>query len=115
MTFHTKLGGKYLRVRFDQVDLFIIVYDGTRYLVLFSSEKYDAIHNRIRFLISQKSGITYIISQNYVRIKIDLNDSLPIEITLTLHNVIILIKSVFNKNRNLLLYYILRKMFVSIN
>ena len=44
-----------------------------------------------------KNDITCIISHNYARIKINSYDSLPLEKTLTLHNVIILIKSVFNK------------------
>ena len=44
--------------------------------------------------------------------KIDSNDFLPLEKTLTLHNVIILIQSAFNKNQNHD-YYILKKMFVS--
>ena len=39
---------------------FIRVYDGTRYLVLFGPEKYDVIYNRIRYMISQKSVITYV-------------------------------------------------------
>ena len=39
-------------------------------------------------------------SHNYAKIKIDLDDPLPLENTLTLHNVIILIKSVFNKDQN---------------
>ena len=39
---------------FDKIDKFIKVYDGTRYLVLFGSEKYDSIFNRIRYLISGK-------------------------------------------------------------
>ena len=34
---------KPLRIRFDKIDGFIRVYDGTRYLVLFGSEKYDSI------------------------------------------------------------------------
>ena len=46
---------KPLRIRFDDVDGFIKVCDGIRYLVLFGSERYDAIYNRIRYLISQKS------------------------------------------------------------
>ena len=41
--------------------------DGTRYLVLFDSGKYDVIQNRITYLISQKSGITYVFSHNYAR------------------------------------------------
>ena len=40
-------------------------------------------------------------------------DSLPIEGTLTLHNAIILIKSVLNKDQNHYYYDILRKIFVS--
>ena len=50
--------------------------------------------------MSQKSGITYVISHNYARIKTDSFDSLPLEKTLNLHYVIRLIKSVFNKNQN---------------
>ena len=51
------------------MDGFIRVYDGTRYLVLFGSEKCDSIYNRITHLISVKSGITYTISNNYTKIK----------------------------------------------
>ena len=47
--------------RFSKIDGFIRIYDGTRYLVLFGSEKY-VIYNRIRYLISLKIGITYIFS-----------------------------------------------------
>ena len=60
---------KPLRIRFDEMDGFIRVYDGTKYLVLFVNEKYDSIYNRIRYLISVKSGITYIISHNYAKSK----------------------------------------------
>ena len=66
----TLTGAKPLHIRFDKVDRFIRVYDGTRYLVLFGREKYKAIYNRIRYLISQKSCITYVFSNNYARIKI---------------------------------------------
>ena len=94
------------RIRFDKVDGFIRVYDGTRYLVLFAPEKYGTIYNRIRYLISHKSGITYVTSHNHARIIVDLYNSLPLEKTVTLHNVIILIKSVVNKNQNNYFYYI---------
>ena len=50
---------KPLQIRFDEVDGFIRVYDGIRYLVLFATKKHDAIYNRIRYLI-RKSGITYV-------------------------------------------------------
>ena len=38
--------------------------------------------------------------QNYAKIKIDSYDPLPQEKILSLHNAVILIKSVFNKNQN---------------
>ena len=38
---------KTLRIRFDKIDGFIRVYDRTRYLVLFGSEKYDFIYYKI--------------------------------------------------------------------
>ena len=49
ISYKTLSGAKQMRIRFNKVDGFIIVYNGTRYLVLFNAEKYDA---------SQKSGIT---------------------------------------------------------
>ena len=89
-----------MRIRFDKVDGFIRVFDGTRYLVLLGPEKYEAIYKRIKYLISQKIRITYVFSHNYAKIKIDSYYSLPLEKIFTLHNIIILIKSVFNKNQN---------------
>ena len=83
---------KLLQIRFDKIDGFIRVYDGTRYLVLFGSEKYDSIYNRIRYLISVKSSLTYVISHNYAKIKVDSCDSLPLGKAMTFHTVIILIK-----------------------
>ena len=75
------------------------VYDGTRYLVLFGPETYNAIYE-IRKVIGVKSGITYLISHNIARIKINSYDFLPLEKTLTLQNVIILIELVFKKYQN---------------
>ena len=89
-----------LRIRFDEIDGSIRIYDGIRYLTLFRSEKYEAIYNRIRYLISLKSDITYIFSHYFARINVDSYGSLTIEKTLTLHNLIILIKSSLNKGKN---------------
>ena len=89
-----------IHIKFDEIDAFIRVYDGTIYLVLFGGEKYDFICNRIRYLIGVKSGIMYIISHNYAKIKVDSYDSLPLEKTLTLRNVVIQIKSVWSKDQN---------------
>ena len=80
------IGAKPLRIRFDKIDGFIRSYDGTRYLRLFGSEKFDAIYNRIGYLTSLKNSITY--------------DCLLIEKIFALHNVIIPIKSVLNKDQN---------------
>ena len=63
-------------IRFDKIDGYIRVYNGTKYLVLFGNKKYDSIYDRIRYLISVKSVITYKISHNYATIKVDSCDSL---------------------------------------
>ena len=100
ISYKTLIDAKPLRIRFDEIDGFIKIYDGTRYLTLFGSKKYEAIYNRIRYLISLKSGITYIFSRYFAKIKVDSYDSLPIEKILTLHNVIIHIKSALKKDKN---------------
>ena len=86
-----------LRITFDKVDRFIMVYDETRYLVLFGSEKYDVIYNNIRYFMSAKVDIAAVFSHNYAIIKVESHDIFPLEKTLTLHIVTIPIKSVFNK------------------
>ena len=43
-------------------------FDGTRYLVLLSPEKYNAIYNRIRYLIEVTISILYLISHNSTKI-----------------------------------------------
>ena len=67
---------------------------------MFGSEKYESFYSRIRYLIRQKSVITYIFPHYIAKINIDSYDSLPIEKKLTLHNVTIHIKSVINKDKN---------------
>ena len=84
-----------MRISFDKIDRINRVYDGTRYSVLFGGEKYDCIYNRISYLISVKYAITYISSDNHAKIKVDSYDSLPLEKTMTIHNVIRLIKVSF--------------------
>ena len=48
ISYKTLIDPKLLRIKFDKTDGFIITYDGTRYLTLLGSEKYDAIFKRIR-------------------------------------------------------------------
>ena len=98
--YKTLIGPKPLRIKFDKRDGFIRIYDGTRHLTLFGFENYDVIYNRTRYLISLKSIITYIFSFYFAKIKVDLYDYLPTEKRLTLHNVLIFIKSVLDKDKN---------------
>ena len=99
-SYKTLTGAEALRIRFDKIHEFIRVYDETRYLTLFGSEKYDVIYNRIWYLVAVKSDITNVFSHYHITMKVNSDDSLPIEKTLTLQNVIILISSVLNKDQN---------------
>ena len=88
ISYKTLIDPKPLHIRFDQIERFIRIYDETRYLTLFGSEKYEAIYHRIRYHMSLKSSITYIFFHYFIKIKVDSYDSLPTEKRLTLHNVI---------------------------
>ena len=79
-----------------------LIYDVSykTFIVIFDYWLYDEIYNTIRYLISKKSGIKNSIYHNFPRIRIDSYNSLPIQKVLTFPNVIILIKSVVNKNKN---------------
>ena len=96
----TSTSAKPLRNMFDETDGFIKIYDGIRYLVLFDYGCCDKICDRIKYLISEKGGITDSINNDFARIRIESYNSLPIEKILTFHSVIILIKPVLNKNKN---------------
>ena len=54
----------------------------------------------IRYPIGLKSGITYVDSHDYTKIKIDSDDDLPLKEIVNFHNVVIFIRSVFNENHN---------------
>ena len=71
-----------------------------QYLVLSYYSFCNKICDKIKYLISKKSGITDSINHNFARIRIDSYDSLAIEKILTFHSVIILITSVVNKYKN---------------
>ena len=93
------MGSIRFHINFDEIDGFIKIFHGIRYLVLFSYS-YDEICNRIKYLISEKRGIADSINYKFVKIRIDLYNPLSIEKILTFHNIIILIKSVVNENKN---------------
>ena len=71
-----------------------------RFQILLGSKKDDAVYDRIKYLISLESVITYIFFHHFAKIKVDSFDFLPIEKILTLDNVIRLIKSFLDKNEN---------------
>ena len=96
ISYKTFMGSISLRIRFDEIDGFIKIYDGIRYLVLYSNSWYDKMCD---IIISKKSGITDSINHNLSTVRIDSYNSLSIEKILTFHNVIILIKSVVNENK----------------
>ena len=66
-----------LRIWFEKIDGFVKTYGGIRYLVLFDSERYNAIYNRIKYLEREKSGIIDRVNHNFARIRIDSYNSLP--------------------------------------
>ena len=86
------------RIRYDKISVFFKICNKIRYLILFD-DWCVKIYNRIKYLISEKSGITDS-NHNFAIIRIDSYNSLSVEKLLTFHNVIILIKSVGNKTRN---------------
>ena len=79
ISYKSLIGEKHLHIRFNKIDGFNRIHDGTRYLIFFGSEKYDAIYNGIRYIISLKSSITCVLFYYYAKIKVDSYDSLPIE------------------------------------
>ena len=96
-----------MRIRFNKIDGFVRVRGGKfRHLVLFDYGLFDKICDKIQYLMSEKSGVTDRINHSFTKIRIDSYNSLPIEKILTLHNIIILIKSVVNKNKSIYYYNI---------
>ena len=65
----------------------------------------------LRYLIRVNIGVIYVISNNYAKFKVDSYGSLPLEKEMTFHDVITLINSFFNRDKNNY-YHILRKSFV---
>ena len=83
----TPTGRKPLCTRFDKIDGFIIALnDKIKHLVLFDYGLLDKMFDKIKYLISKKSGITNGINYNSGKIKIDSYNSLPIKEILTFHN-----------------------------
>ena len=99
MIFHAKLSWVQSHCVFISKKIDGFVYDGISYLVLNASKIENAIYTSIRYLISEKKQITDSINHKFARSRIDSQNSLLIEKALAFH-LIILIKSVVNKNKN---------------
>ena len=92
ISYKTPIGRKPVHIRFDKRDGFIIVLDGkTRHLILFDYKLFNKICDKIKYLVSKKSGITNSINHNFRNIRIYSYNSLPVKNILTFDNVIILV------------------------
>ena len=89
-----------MRIGYDEIHGFIKIQDRIRCLILFGYGWFEKICDKIKYLVSEKSGIADSINHNFSRIRIDSYNSLLIDKILSFHNAIILIKSVVNKNKS---------------
>ena len=79
------------------MDGFIKAFDGEiKHLVLFDYGLLDNIYDGVKYFISEKSGITDSINHDFRKIRLYSYNFLPIEKSLTFHNVITHIKSAAN-------------------
>ena len=107
-SYKSPAGPKPFRIRFNKIDVRIKSLDGKiKHLVLFDYGLLDKICDKIKYLISKNTDITNSINYNFGKIKIGSYNSLPIKKILTFHVIIILIKSVVNRNENKYYYDIL--------
>ena len=81
----------------DKAIRYIKKNNGTKFLALFhSDEKYEKILDKGGDFIMLKINISDVYSHKYTKVKINFDDYLPLE--KTLNNILILVRSVFNKN-----------------
>ena len=71
ISYKTSTGAKSLRIRFDKIDVFMKIHDKTTYLVLFDYSYCDKISDKVKYLISEKSGIIDSINHYFARIRIN--------------------------------------------
>ena len=100
------MDAKPLRIKFNKMDGTTKICKGIRYLKLSNSygelyhRTYNATFDRINYLIKGKFDITDSINHSFATIRTDSYNCLAIEKVLTFHNIILLIKSVLNENKN---------------
>ena len=92
-------GAKHSLNIFNKIDGYIRTYDKARELASFQSENSDGTFHGMRCFIRWKSNISSVYSHN-TKIKIDFDDDLPLAKAITMHNIVLLIKSAFNEYYN---------------
>ena len=55
ISYKTLIRPKPLRIRFDKIDAFITIHNGTSYLILFAPKKYAVTYNKIKYLESHNT------------------------------------------------------------
>ena len=101
---------KSLHIIFDNIDRYIRKYNGTKSLTLFDSDaKYERCFDRVSYLIMLKNIYSSVYFQKFVKTKINSDNNLPLEKTLNIQNVVILVNSVFSKNQNYYYYQVFLK------
>ena len=55
ISYKTLIRPKPLRIRFDKIDAFIRIHNGTIYLILFEHKKYAVTYNKIKYLESHNT------------------------------------------------------------
>ena len=101
---------KSLHIIFDNIDRYIRKYNGTKSLTLFDSDaKYERCFDRVSYLIMLKNIYSRVYFQKFVKTKINSDNNLPLEKTLNIQNVVILVNSVFSKNQNYYFYQVFLK------
>ena len=71
ISYKVLIGSKSLRIKFNKIDGIIRIHGGNRCFTLFDTTKYDTIYDGMRFRISLKSTITYILSHYFTEVKVD--------------------------------------------
>ena len=81
--YKTFMSAEPLDIRVDEMEEFIEIYDGFRYLVLLDYWWFDKVCDSIKYLISEKSDIKDSINHSFAKIRIDSYNSLFVKKILT--------------------------------
>ena len=102
MTFHIKVQWVQNHCIFDLIKSMDLIktHNKIRYLILFDYSYCDKICDRIKYHLSEKVALQIVLITILEKSELIHIIALPIEKILTFHNVIVVIKSVINRNKN---------------